>query len=94
MTCCNMYARLGDRRSILHVVSRADIDTVVTDGGVAVPLSELGDMVSGQRVHVSVTPTKKQRRDLRGALAGKARPSSYADFEEVSRDLASECANG
>jgi hypothetical protein len=71
------------------VTSRADVDTVVTDEGVNVPLSDLGDLVPGQRVHVAVTPTAKKHRTIRGALAGKVRRLSYEDFEDVSRDLAS-----
>jgi len=76
------------------VANRAEHETVVTDDGIVVPLSELGDLVPGQRVRVTVTkPTGVRRRALRGVLAGKVRPLSYEDFEGVSRDVANESAH-
>lgn len=70
----------------MSVASRADVDTVVTGNGVTVPLSELGDLVPGQRVHVAVTATKKECRNMRGVLAGKVREVSLEELEESSRE--------
>ena len=69
----------------MGVASRAVVDTVVTDDGVMVPLSELGELVPGQRVHVAVTVTKMQRRNMRGILADKIPDISLEEFEESSR---------
>lgn len=61
-------------------------ETVVTDDGVVVPLSDLGDLVPGQRVRVSVAPAKKNRRDLYGVMAGTGTSPTREEIKEVSRE--------
>ena len=70
----------------MNVASRVERETTVTDDGIVVPLSELGDLVPGQRVRVAWTPTKKKRRDLYGALAGKVRPITREEIKEASHE--------
>jgi hypothetical protein len=70
----------------VNVASRAEHETVVTDDGIVLPLSELGDLVPGQRVRVAVTPTRRKRRNVHGALAGKVRPITREEIKEVSRE--------
>jgi hypothetical protein len=70
----------------VDVTSKDEPETVVTEDGVVVPLSELGNVVPGQRVRICAVPEKKQRRNGYGALAGKVRDVSFEDFEESSRE--------
>jgi len=71
----------------MTVVSKDEHEAVVTEDGVNVPLSELGDLVPGQRVRVAVAAAEqKRRRNGRGALAGKVRDVSFEEFEESSRE--------
>ncbi|HEY3259703.1 MAG TPA: hypothetical protein VGJ95_05450 [Pseudonocardiaceae bacterium] len=69
------------------MTSKDEHETVVTEDGVVVPLSELRNLVPGQRVRVSVVSEKKGRRNGYGALAGKVRDVSFEDFEESSPEV-------
>jgi hypothetical protein len=94
LTYYNMCVRSGRPEDHVIVANPAEHETVVTDDGIVLPLSELGDLVPGQRVRVTVTkPAGARRRTLRGVLAGKVRPLAYEDFEDVSRDVANESAH-
>jgi hypothetical protein len=69
------------------VASKAERETTVTVDGIVVPLSELGDLVPGQRVRVNWMPTRKKRRNVRGVLAGKVRPITREEIKDVSREV-------
>lgn len=70
----------------MTVASKAERETTVTVDGIVVPLSELGDLVPGQRVRVAWTPTRKKRRDVYGALVGKASSPTLEEINESSRE--------
>jgi hypothetical protein len=70
----------------MNVMSKDEHETIVTEDGVVVPLSELGNLVPGQRVRISVVPEEKRRRNGYGVLEGKVRDVSFEEFEESSRE--------
>ena len=80
--------RLDRSTSIRTIVTvaKAERETTVTVDGIVVPLSELGDLVPGQRVRVAWTPTRKKRREVYGALVGKASSPTLEEINESSRE--------
>lgn len=78
---------------------RVEADVEITESGVNLPLSELGELgdhaIPGQRVRVTVTPARRRpRRNLRGVLAGKVTPITEEDIAEVRRETWHDAANG
>lgn len=79
----------------VDAAKRAEVDAVVSDEGLVVPLSELEslDLVPGQQVHVTVSVTAiRRRKNMRGILAGKVRPITREEIKEASRDAWGEYA--
>ena len=70
----------------MTVTSKDVHETVVTEDGVVVPLSELGNLMPGQRVRILAVDETKRRRNGYGTLAGKVRDVSFEEFEESSRE--------
>jgi hypothetical protein len=73
----------------MNVASQGEVEGVVADNGdLVVPSSELEQMnlVPGQRVPVKMPQTRKKRRDLYGALAGKVTPITREEIKESSRE--------
>ncbi len=79
----------------VDAAKRAEIDAVISDEGLVVPLSELEalELVPGQRVHVTVT-ARKHRKNMRGVLAGKVSDVSLEEFDESSREAWGEWTRG